>query len=271
MAESKKDTVKGSVTVETSVSLFLFLMFFVCMMYFYIIMNIEINIQSALEETADMQAAYAAVEDYHDDDGSFSYIQCGLNQMFAKTNVIRILGADYLNSTWIDGGSSGLHFGKSNFMEDGITLNLVVYYRIKVPFFALADITIVQHAYRRVWLGDDTSRLDSENSKKDTVYVTPNGVAYHLYADCSYIETELQAVNALNVSSLRNKDGSKYYPCESCHPSGQGTVYITSYGNRYHSSQNCSAIEKNVVQISAENVGSRYLCSKCAKRANGEY
>lgn len=267
MVKDKRNTVKGSVTVETSLSLFLFLMFFICMMYFYIIMNIEINMQSALEETADTQAAYAAVKDYHDDDGSFSYIQCGLNQVFVKANVIRLLGTDYLDSTWIDGGSSGLYFGKSSFMKDGAELHLIVYYRIKIPFFSLADIAIVQHAYRRVWLGEDTSELDSKNSIKDTVYVTPDGVAYHLYADCSYIDIKLQAINASSVSSLRNKDGSKYYSCESCHPDDSGTVYITSYGNRYHSSQNCKAIEKNAVQIAIEDVGSRYLCSKCAKRA----
>lgn len=267
MLRNEEDTVKGSVTVEASLSLFLFLMFFICMMYFYLIMNIEISMQSALEETADMQAAYAAVKDYHDDNGSFSYIQCGLNQAFAKANVIRLLGMDYLNSTCIDGGCNGLYFGKSNFLKDGSTLYLIVYYRIKIPFFSLADIMVVQQAHRRVWLGDDTSGLDSTGGERNSVYVTPNGTAYHLYADCSYIDVKVQAVDGLNVSYLRNKDGSKYYPCESCHPDNTGLVYITSYGNRYHDSKRCSAIERNVVRISVEDAGSRHLCSKCAKRA----
>lgn len=269
MVRIKHYTVRGSVTVETSLSLFLFLMFFICMMYFYMILNLEVKIQSALEQTADIQAAYAAVKDYHDDDGSFSYIQCGLNQAFAKANVVRLAGEEYLDSTWIDGGSSGLHFVKSEFLKDGSTLSLVVSYRVKIPFFSVGDIAIVQDTHRRIWFGDDTSGLPVQNSTENTVLVTPNGVAYHLYADCDYIDVKLQAVDAENVSLKRNEDGSQYYPCESCHPNSSGTVYITSYGNRYHSSQNCNAIEKDAMQVSVQDVGSRHLCGKCAKRTVG--
>lgn len=268
--KTEKETLRGSVTVETSLSLFLFLMFFICMMYFYIVLDLEINMQSALEETADIQAAYAAVKDYHDEDGTFSYIQCGLDHVFARSNIVRLLGNDYLDTTWIDGGSNGLHFGKSNFFKDGITLDLVVSYKIKIPFFSVADINIVQSAHRRAWLGDDTSRLnDPKTTEKSgtSVYVTPNGVAYHLYADCSYIDVKLQAVSSVNVAAKRNKDGSRYYPCESCHPKGEGVVYITIYGTRYHCSETCSAIEKEAVQIDVEDVKNRHLCSKCAERA----
>lgn len=269
MAKRKRYVVRGSVTVEASLSLFLFLMFFICIMYFYIILNLEVKIQAALEQTADMQAAYSAVKDYHDDDGSLAYIQCGLNQVFAKANVVRLVGAEYLDSTWIKDGSNGLHFGKSEFLKDDSTLKLVVSYRIKVPLFSVGDIAIVQNTHRRIWFGDDTSGLDTQNSIENMVLVTPNGVAYHLYADCDYIDVKLQAVNAAKVSSKRNQDGSKYYPCESCHPSGNEVVYITSYGNRYHCSQSCSAIEKDATPISVRDVGNRHLCSKCAKRRVG--
>ena len=273
MDKGEKRRAQGSVTVETSLALFLFLMFFICIMYFYTILNMEIKIQSALEQTADTQAAYAAVREYHDEDGSFSYIQCGLNQVFAKANVIRLAGAQYLDSTWIDGGSSGLNFGRSEFLKDGSTLRLVVSYKVKIPFFSMKALTIIQAAQRRVWFGDDTSEKNNQNkiqnNTKNMVFATPNGVAYHLYADCDYIDVKLQAVDISNISSIRNKDGSKYYPCESCHPSADGTMYITLYGNRYHSSANCKAIEKEPEQISIQEIGKKHLCNKCAERASG--
>ena len=263
-------TERASVTVETSLILFLFMMFFICMMYFYIILNLEIKIQTALEQTADTQAAYAAVSNYHDGKGSFSYIQCGLDQAFAKANVIRLTGKNYLDNSWIKGGSSGLSFLKSSFLKDGVTLSLVVSYKIKIPFFSVLDINIEQRAYRRVWYGEDTSNLKNVKNKQDTVYITESGVVYHLYEDCDYIDVKLRAVKGTEVSSLRNVDGCLYYPCESCKPDTKGTVYITSYGTRYHKSQECSAIEKHPMQISVDDTGNRDLCSKCEKKAEME-
>lgn len=269
MGKKYKLSIKGSVTVETSLALFLFLMFFVCIIHFYMILNLELRMQSALEQTADAQAAYAAITDYHDEDGSLSYIQCGLDYVFAKNNVIRLLGKEYLSSSWIKGGESGLHFEKSDFLKDGSTLDLVVYYRIKIPFFAIPEIPVVQRTRRRIWTGGDTSGLNSKPESVAKVYVTPTGTAYHLYADCSYIDVNLQAVSAERLSILRNKDGSIYYACESCHPEKTGIVYITAYGTRYHVSKNCNAIEKEIIQIDEDEIGDRHLCNKCAKRAGG--
>lgn len=269
MHKKTESAVNGSVTVEAALSLFLFLLFFICIIYFYLILSMEIRVQSALEQTADAQAAYAAINEYHDEDGSLSYIQCGLNYAFAKSNVIRLVGKKYLDSSWIEDGANGLQFEKSDFLADGVTLNLVVYYRIKIPLFLVPEIQVVQRTRRRIWIGKDTSTLKNTVSSTGKVYVTPNGKAYHLYADCSYINVKLEAVFAENLPSLRNEDGSIYYACENCHPEKKGTVYITSYGNRYHISKTCSAIEKDVIQVDEDEIGNRHLCSKCLQRAGG--
>lgn len=269
MHKKSETTVKGSVTVEAALSLFLFLTFFICMIYFYLILNMEMRVQSALEQTADAQAAYAAIKDYHDEDGSLSYIQCGLDYTFAKSNVIRLLGQEYLDSSWIEGGKGGLYFEKSNFLSDGATINLIVHYKIKIPLFPVPEIQVVQRTRRRIWIGEDTSYLRKTRASSGKVYVTPTGNAYHLYADCDYIDVKLQAVSAGQLSSMRNKDGSIYYVCESCHPQTQGIVYITAYGNRYHVSGSCPAIEKDVIQVDEDEIGDRHLCSKCLKRSGG--
>ena len=270
MAKRENDSFKGSVTVEASLALFLLLMFFICMMQFYMILNLEIRVQSALEQTADSQAAYAAIQGYHDEDGSLSYIQCGLNYMYAKSNVIRILGKEYLDTSWIKGGSGGLHFERSSFLKDGETLTLVVSYKIEIPIFLIPKISVVQKAHRRIWIGADSSQMDnSKGSARRKVYVTRNGSVYHLYADCSYIDVKLRAVSAKNLDFLRSDDGSIYYACECCHPAKNGTVYITSYGNRYHAVKNCSAIERDVIQIGEAEIGEKHICSKCQKRAGG--
>lgn len=269
MDKKYKNSFKGSVTIEASLSLFLFLMFFVCMMQFYMILNLEIRIQSAMEETADAQAAYAAVKDYHDEDGSLSYIQCGLNYVYAKSNVVRLLGKEYLNSSWIKEGAGGLHFENSSFLKDGKTIDLVVSYKIEVPFFPVPKLSVVQRTRRRIWVGDDTSGLKNAKANVDKVYVTRDGSVYHLYADCSYIDIKIRAVPAQSLNHLRNEDGCIYYACGNCRAEKNGIVYITSYGNHYHSFESCSAIERNVMQIDKNEIGNRHICSKCKKRAGG--
>lgn len=269
MGKKSKTSLKASVTVETSLSLFLFLMFFVCMMQLYMVLNLEIRVQSALEQTADSQAAYAAVRDCHDEDGSLSYIQCGLDYAYAKNNVIRLLGKEYLDASWIKNGSGGLHFERSSFLKDGETIALVVSYKIEVPFFLMPEISVVQRTCRRIWIGDDTSGLKNTKAGTNKVYVTPNGSVYHLYADCSYIDIKIRAVSAESLDTLRNKDGCIYYACESCRPERSEIVYITSYGNRYHAFDGYSAIERNVIQIDKNEIGNRHICSKCKKRAGG--
>ncbi|MDO5410913.1 MAG: pilus assembly protein [Lachnospiraceae bacterium] len=269
MHENCKGRCQGSVTVEASLVLFLFMIFFFCMMHFYTILNLELKLQSALEQTGDMQAAYAAISDFHDEKGKLSYLQCSLDHIFAKTNTIRLVGKEFLDSSWISGGCSGLYFGKSSFLKDGSTIELIVRYRIEIPFFKGIHFGVVQRVKRRIWTGTDTSGLDNNTGGKaaNMVYVTPNGVAYHLYEDCNYIDVKLKAAESSEIQKMRNQDGSHYYACETCKPSLGGVVYVTSYGNRYHCTKSCSAIERDAEYISADKAGNRHLCDKCAKRA----
>lgn len=263
-----KGTLKASVTVEASLILFLFLLFFFCILYFYQILNLELKLQAALEQTADTQAAYAAVRDYHDEKGQFTYIQCGLDYAYVYASVVKNLGEEYLENSWISQGKRGIHFEKSQFLKDGKNLNLIVHYQIKVPYFPGVSLSVSQQTHRRIWVGEDTSIYDKSGEKNNrTYYLAATGRVYHLYRDCDYIDVKLEAVSAAQLDLLRSKDGSIYYACESCHPQKKGLLYIAAYGNRYHSDPACRAIEKNARQVSGEDVAGMKLCSRCAAQA----
>ena len=65
------------------------------------------------------------------------------------------------------------------------------------------------------------------------------------------------------VGSLRNADGARYTRCASCGMEG-GTVYITNYGNRYHSSLTCGGLKRMVYLIRLSEAQGYHACQKCA-------
>lgn len=263
---------EGSVTVEASLSLFLFLAFFICLMSFYFLLDLEIRMQSALEDTADLQASYAVVVmGGEDGEGMFTGVMCALDYPAAKLSLVNQLGSSYIKNSWIKGGINGISLLKSRYLVGGDRIEVIADYKVSLPYLAGYSIPIEQRAERRVWLGDKSSgeSEDEEDEEEDDriVYVTPTGVAYHFYADCSYIKVKLTAVDAGKISTMRNNGGAIYYPCESCKPGTSGTVYIAEYGTRYHVSSSCKAIEKNPQAIHLSEAGSRHLCQRCAQKA----
>lgn len=272
--KQKTDRHKGSITAEASIALSLFLLFFLMMIFFYLLLNLEMRIQNAIENAADFQMLYAMIKNEETNPETHSNSNpilsavpgsCRLDTVFLKQYVAAELGVSYLDSCWIRGGSSGLDFRKSRFMEDGEKIQVIVSYSIRIPFWGLRDIQIIQSAERRVWIGADSRNADRNTG--DTVYLTEEGSVYHLYEDCSYINIKLEAVSFQDLNKLRNADGHIYYACQSCKPESSGIVYISRYGEHYHASKSCKAIKKNYSAVSLEAAGNRKLCSKCAQRA----
>lgn len=260
---------KGSVTPEASLGLFLLFVFFVTVLYFYQIMILEMRIQSALEETAQIQSAFCIAGEIQKDD--VSTLGCELSKSFAYANLLRILTPSYLEHSWVEDDVGGISMNNSQLLEDGQTIRLVANYRIQVPMIPGIHIQVSQQAARRLWIGDNSGSLGSGSGEtgdagQSQVYITTHGVAYHLYEDCSYIDVKVTAVKKGDIYNLRNENGGIYYPCECCKPSSDQTVYITKYGTRYHSTAGCSAIERDVQAIGEHEVGERHLCKKCQKR-----
>lgn len=107
----------------------------------------------------------------------------------------------------------------------------------------------------------------SEETNEKIVYVAVNGQVYHLDRECTYLRTRVRTVMVGQAAALRNQSGGKYYPCESCcqgkEPAAGTQVYITSFGDRYHTGKNCPRIKRTVRQLPLSEVGGLPACSKC--------
>ncbi len=166
--------------------------------------------------------------------------------------------------TFVRHGRLGILLLHSDFSGNYILLQAD--YKIRLPFglFGIRDIKITQKIKCRKWTGQS----ESDTVEEDIVYITPKGRVYHRKPDCRYLKPSVKGVDADAVDRMRNEDGSKYFPCAQCMKHqilNTKTVYITEYGNRYHSSRDCSKIKHLVYTVRLSEVSERNACSKCGR------
>ena len=110
------------------------------------------------------------------------------------------------------------------------------------------------------------------NLSADEVYVTQYGEVYHTDPGCIYLNPQIRAVPASEIGNYRSGNGAMYYPCECCKPGGNGIVYITKEGIRYHSDRNCSGLVRHVSKVETDVAKDSYRpCPICGGKHQGEH
>ena len=130
----------------------------------------------------------------------------------------------------------------------------------------IGEISLQSTYAGHAWTGYRLSETEDKTQEEEDeiVYVTDTGRVYHRSRACTYLQPSVRSVQGSLVSGERSLGGAVYHPCEYCRPSPAGTVFITSYGNRYHSSSSCSAIHRNIREVPLKSVEGRMRpCSKC--------
>lgn len=178
----------------------------------------------------------------------------------------QMMDADQDEASWgcLEGGAPAISYLRSEIMEGNDLICLKADYRaqpiLKLP--GTPELTLSTEYYGHAWTG--YTGEEGEATAGATVYVTASGTVYHKDRDCTYLKPSVQCVSSGALSSLRSRDGSKYYPCESCRPGRQGSVYITPDGNRYHATSNCRSLRRTVREVPLEEISEHMrACSKC--------
>lgn len=143
-------------------------------------------------------------------------------------------------------------------------IDFVYPYQAK-PFVAMVgfeEFTMFSRMRTRAWTGYDNESANEEESE-ETVYVTEYGKVYHRSKSCSYLKVSIRAVNLVVVNNLRNAEGACYYACEQCGSNCTNTVFVTTYGNRYHATLQCSGLKRTIQEIPLSQVGDKQPCKKC--------
>lgn len=247
---------ESSYMAEAIIVLPVFVAFMTILLFFFRVLQVQQIVDNALVQTG-RELSVAAFE--------------SPVKKISETNVSAgiILQKNLLGNRipgkFISGGNLGISLLCSDFKGDYVTL--VADYQIKIPILILGNhkMKVTQQVKCRKWTGRSLSSREA-GREEEIVYVTSTGRAYHRDRNCTYLKPKIKNLAADKIGSSRNADGGKYYPCGSCGKALTGkTVYVTDYGNRFHSKRNCSKILRTVCSVFLSEVGDRYGCSKCSR------
>ena len=290
MPNNKRMYLSASSTVEASIVIPLFIYAIMAVTYLVQIVGFQVKVQQALYSESRKMAKYIytyemmnkqntsesqkedmmKVDVNSDEDEDYrSILSNGIGVGVAQTLFISELGLEYIKNAHIVGGAAGFNMMNSKIMSHNNMINIVVTYTIRNPFdiFGIGIMTFTQSVSTNAWLGDTDNANNSEdtsNIEETIVYITPSGSVYHTNRNCSYLILSIHEIPVNELQNQRNESGGKYYACEKCgSKSTEGKFYITNYGDRYHTTVNCSALMRNVMAVQLSTVLNRQQCSKC--------
>lgn len=250
---------KGSFTLEAALLLPMLACFFACILFFFPIMQIQLSVQSALDQTGRNLAILAVREKTEEDAESLGYL------VLAQSAVYLELQQDELIKKYVTGGVMGISLLASEFEEDYIVLN--ANYRVKIPLTILGkqSFSMSQKACFRKWTGWHV--VDVQKQKDMLVYLTIYGEVYHMRKSCPYLTLSICKAEKIYVPILRNENGAKYKECLVCRYEKENTsfVYVTKYGEKYHYSIECKGLKRTIYQKSLSEVEGMEACAKCWK------
>ena len=265
----KEVPLTASITVEASIALPLFLFFFANIMMLFNIIKMQCDMEAALHQTGNEMALMAFDERNVEavaglEDSGLDTALGAVSVFFAKSKVENYL-VEELTKVIVSEGR--LDFLSSQIMMGNDYIDIVVGYKAHplIPIIGFKEFPIEARYYGHAWTGYDISETGSrEAQEEEMVFITEHGEVYHKDIGCKHLRLGVRSIDYSSLKSERNADGAKFYPCEHCgNGVAGGNVFITEYGNRFHTTVECPGLKRKIYTIPISEVGGRRPCSTC--------
>ena len=225
------------------------------------------SLLAGAQDTVKDMAAYAYLEStgiMPEEGVSTDLLKAGISFGYASSQVKKRSG--------VDGHMGRISLLQSDF-SDGQILDLTGTFQPEHTFtiFPVKKIKSIFRTRVRAWTGrtgtiSGNTAGEGTEEEEDMVYVAETGTVYHRDPECTHIRLSVRTVPRGQVKGLRNASGGKYHVCEKCGSGKGGVVYISPYGDKYHSSLGCSGLKRTVSSVSVSDTGNLRPCSKCGKK-----
>ncbi len=254
---------RGSLTVEAALVLPFFLFFLIGILQLGRAIQTEGAVRAGLWETGKKLSTYAYMTEYKGEEEQIDKLFGAGALAYTYTSFLSQKGKEYWNNSLVSGGSSGFSFLFSSYLKEDGYLDLIVTYKLRIPFLLTGDIYLpqIQRCRVRGWIGEK----DNTKKEEDMVYITESGNVYHLTKSCSHLTLAIQEIAPEQLPKARNSSGGKYSPCEKCgkEPLQGRNYYIAKEGDCFHTRRSCSGLKRTVLTIPLSQVGERSLCKRC--------
>ena len=181
-------------TLEAAVIMPLLACFFVSILFFFRVMQVELQVQKALDDTGRKLAVYLCEEENY---------ATGLAA--AEVLFLKEMSGREEASNYISGGNAGISLLESKF--EGNEISLCARYHIKLPIriFWNWDLEMVQKADCRKWNGWNGNGNCEDGDQ--WVYITETGTVYHTTNTCTHLVLSIRSVAYDEVALLRSENG----------------------------------------------------------------
>lgn len=248
-----KRDIPASATVEGALVIPVILYAVAAVMFLLQLISIRMHVNDAL---------YNALRKFN----TYSYTSQVMTGEIYKSTFFAIfvdeIGSDYAKKHYIAGGNTGWNFYGSDIADDNSTVKISLKYTVKNPFNILGkrQITIYEKRITDIWLGEEKDGFElNNNDESEYVYITQYGEVYHIEKMCSYLVRNIKAASLAEITDLRNASGGKYYPCSLCKGASK-IVYYTDYGDKYHASDSCYALQRTILKVKKEKIKGMECC-----------
>lgn len=269
-------SLKGSATVEAALIFPVFLCAMTAILLLGQLILTEANIQYAICKTADVYAIQTAVKESSSKVTEEKNQYTGRNKgtvwqaVWEGVSLQMLFHSIYqssgLEEKTIRGGKKGIIVWASEQDNNVVKVQARYYLKLQVPFLGTYSFYRQIFAQQRVFNGYEEREFQGkEGNSQGVVYVTKHGTVYHTSLSCSHI---CRKISGGHVKEILDKN--KYDACEKCIKKGEvpSVLYVTVYGNKYHSSLNCSGLKRTVQTVNKEETEGMELCRRCASRAD---
>ena len=257
LKERKKKSCKSAaLTVEAALVFPLLLFLILLILYLFQIQRLQLEIREALYDAAQNIAASSyAMEIANEKTGAeLSELLEGVSGEISLQKEIK----DPSLLMLVLGGRAGILCTREEEDENEVILKASVFLRFPKLIFRSRGLMIQERVCVKKWTGYDPN----SGSREEMVYMTQYGEVYHTDRDCTYLNPSVRAVTKADLAGERSEDGGIYHKCPLCGSKAGGIVYITDYGEVYHSSLTCSGLKRTVYCVPEEESGKK-ACSKC--------
>ena len=249
---------RAGMALEGCLVLPVFLFFMGTLLYSFEMVRFQSDVYEAMHQTGSRLCFYAYESKYGK--GEMAYTS---NLYSAPEAIKGYLEDQFLPYLCVEGGRAGVSVAADIDNYGNIEINTDYSIKPFIRWLPIGNIKMKDRFFGHSFVGYMGDGDTEGGNGEIFVYITATGAKYHFSEECTYLKIKIKSSSEETIGSLRNNSGEKYYPCEQCNPAGQGLVYLTEWGNRYHGEADCAALKRTVYIIPLSEAGDRTACSKC--------